>query len=779
LGADQLELNLYFNLGFKYHHIGNFPKAINYTQMALNLAIEIGEEDQIRQCNVNLSAYYNQIGDFRSAIEIANKGILLEEDQTNYNDSFFNHLGIAHCNLGNFRNALEYYEKSLDISIKNDDKASVMKVYTNIGKVYLFLGDYHKVLYFQEKALEINKILQDKRAESRCFTNMGNAYFYQNRFDLSEYCHRKSLNLLLEAKDRGEAPYCYGNLGLALVELGKIDEAIEYFKQGEMAAAETGNQNAEMICILNLGGAFKNLNEADKAKGFFQKAAELNNLIGSIEMDRVICANLGDLASMQEHLPEAFDYYKRAIELSECISDELLLDEHSIGFLSRTSDEFLDIIPICLEMGKSKEAFNFMERGKSAAFRKLLGTTQIIPKCNISKEFQSLLDEENEILANINHFNMRHVKGTGKSWNPAVIDNLRDRLKRIYEEISRFDADYSHIRKGQPITTEQLLDLLKNQRRKVILIEYYILDEEVIIMVFRSGDKRHYVERVKVRKEILHEYIYDNFLQTVLEYKSSIKTENGLRELSRHLISPIEQYLEKDALLYIVPFGALHYLPIHALEVQGTPLIAQYSVAYLPSSSVLLHVKEKGSGEIKNVVSFGVEFEEEAANIAALLGGRVFAGRAATRERFLEICYQFDIIHFSCHGYYNHDAPLQSGIRLFNENLTAQDILGIQLKAELVTLSACETGINKRTNGDELIGLTRSFLFAGAASILVSLWAVDAYATKLFMDEFYGSLSRGKDKATSLQQAQLSLMRKEKYSHPYYWAPFILVGDFE
>jgi CHAT domain-containing protein len=116
---------------------------------------------------------------------------------------------------------------------------------------------------------------------------------------------------------------------------------------------------------------------------------------------------------------------------------------------------------------------------------------------------------------------------------------------------------------------------------------------------------------------------------------------------------------------------------------------------------------------------------------------------------------------------------------LYDDMLTAREIFDLKLNAELVTLSACETGINETKQGDELIGFTRALTYAGASSVIVSLWSVYDPSTRELMAEFYKLLKHEKDKATALQQAQIKIMQKDEYSHPYYWAPFILVGDWE
>ncbi len=145
------------------------------------------------------------------------------------------------------------------------------------------------------------------------------------------------------------------------------------------------------------------------------------------------------------------------------------------------------------------------------------------------------------------------------------------------------------------------------------------------------------------------------------------------------------------------------------------------------------------------------------------------------------LAFFLDKIHFSCHGFFDNQKPILSGLVLGdNSILTLNDIYNLRLNVDLVTLSACETGINEHRAGDELIGLTRGFLYAGTPTVLVSLWKVEFESTMLLMKKFYNHLLYNKmTKVEALQNAQLEIMDSYGYNHPYYWAPFILIGDWK
>jgi CHAT domain-containing protein len=177
---------------------------------------------------------------------------------------------------------------------------------------------------------------------------------------------------------------------------------------------------------------------------------------------------------------------------------------------------------------------------------------------------------------------------------------------------------------------------------------------------------------------------------------------------------------------------------------------------------------------------------QEAQAIAALLGGQLVLEDEATPARVRRAASECNILHLAAHGDFRPDNPLFCGVALANGWLTTLDIFNLRLKASLVTLSACQTGRSVVGGGDELLGLMRAFLYAGAASLVMSLWAVEDRSTAQFMGTFYRKLAKGCPKGTALRYAQLQFVQgnslegdpaAEAHSHPYFWAPFFLVGD--
>lgn len=223
-------------------------------------------------------------------------------------------------------------------------------------------------------------------------------------------------------------------------------------------------------------------------------------------------------------------------------------------------------------------------------------------------------------------------------------------------------------------------------------------------------------------------------------------------------------------MLWFVPHGPLHHVPLHAVNVAGQPLVERNPICYTPSAAVMRHCQNRCTGRRSGALVLGdsrddlIHAREEAAMIAARFDRPAVCGADATKQRLPEVLRdperRTDVLHFACHGYFDPEDPRASGIVLADAgarepNLTADEILELELTADLVAVSACESGVSEQRAGDELIGLARALVIAGAPSVLVTLWPVDDLSITLVMDEFYRRLLEGTvSKAESLRAAQ-------------------------
>ncbi|HUY14922.1 MAG TPA: CHAT domain-containing protein [Terriglobia bacterium] len=258
-------------------------------------------------------------------------------------------------------------------------------------------------------------------------------------------------------------------------------------------------------------------------------------------------------------------------------------------------------------------------------------------------------------------------------------------------------------------------------------------------------------------------------------------THEHARSLYQCLIAPIRRWLDAERLI-IVPHGFLHFVPFQALTDGRQFLIDQFPLSYAPSASVFsLCARRPSVGRRKSLVlgipdPLAPEILEEARAVASILPkARLFVGDEATNANLRRHAPLCRTVHIATHGSFRHDNPLFSSIRLGDSELRLSDLYQLRLSADLVTLSGCGTGLNAVTGGDELIGLARGLLFAGSRAALVTLWDVNDRSTAMFMKSFYSALSTLDNKAVAVQRAMRHV--REQYPHPYYWAPFVLVGS--
>jgi CHAT domain-containing protein len=334
------------------------------------------------------------------------------------------------------------------------------------------------------------------------------------------------------------------------------------------------------------------------------------------------------------------------------------------------------------------------------------------------------------------------------------------------------------------VTYQPVSELLSEIATDEALIEYYYQDEDMYAFVL-SGRK---LQTVKLNGAGLTDDIMA--FRRLIEKPGSPDFMAASRKLYNRLFEPIEGVLGKRSLI-IVPHGILHYLPMNALHDGRSYLIDRYGICMMPSASALKYLSKGKARKSGGVLIFGnpdlgdarldlAYAEREARDVANLRpNSKVFVRKEATETALREYGGSYSYLHFATHGQFNPEFPLQSALLLtpdsrYNGMLSVNKIYSLNLALDLVTLSACETGLSRIANGDDLVGLTRGFLYAGSSSIVASLWKVDDLATAELMTRFYTELERT-DKREALRTAQLET--RKKYPHPYYWASFQLTGS--
>ncbi len=345
-----------------------------------------------------------------------------------------------------------------------------------------------------------------------------------------------------------------------------------------------------------------------------------------------------------------------------------------------------------------------------------------------------------------------------------------------------------------PIRFRELKGTLAEQRVPMLLVDYFVQPDGVLLFIVRPDWDVPCCVKLDIDEGRLAMW-RDDFERQVIRYRG--RGPQTWTSFANELVEPIGEYVQAGDIVYLIPHGGLHGIPIHALPLRGAPLLRSHAVVYLPAASLLPLCQSRSgdSSQLSTACALGVEFEDEARDVAALFPGSRLAIGDLTTDRIATECSECDVVHFSCHGYYDPLDPKKSGLVIKRHAgsgalpddavLSSDQIIRMRLQAELVFLSACQSGVGRLVHGDEQLGILRAFFLAGASSIISTLWPVDAQVTREFVVAFYSDLlatfrdTRRIDKPAALRHAQLALLQRHGDSEAYIWAPFMLSGDWK
>lgn len=632
--------------------------------------------------------------------------------------------------------------------------------------------------------------------------------------------------------DRDRESDVYLELGRTLFLDGKPDAALGFLKKALLLTSVPNLTHHAAVHYLYLGEAYAKLGDPRFAERFLEKAVELAERYAAPETRWRALHKLALVLIDEGRQREGAHTLKRCIETIEQLRSQYLPESLKISLLSSKERPYEDMVTLLcspevngtgdVDARELEEAFRYVERAKSRIFAEQLSGTDL-GSAGLPAE---LLGEEKSLILRLKALQTRHraaAEPQRYDWGEEVAE-VESRLRELREKMRQSGprgAEYASLREASPLGHAQIWDLLREGKAgaeaspsagteegpagRIVLAQYFTTNERTMLLVGRDGLEVSQLYEIDVNREDLWKWrnVFDDLDGDDL---NSWDLNEWQDELGR-LIEPITHWSEEGDIVWLVPHGELHRLPLHALKIEDRYLIERNPVCYTPSASVMGYCKAKYTGRHNTALVLGDSLNdlpyapEEARMVAELLGVEPYLGDQASKSLVKDSLESasgaIDVLHFACHGKYDWKTPLRSHIKLASSrsggdnaeepDLTAEEILDLEMRANLVTLSACESGVSDRRPGDELIGLTRSLIFAGTPSVVASLWSVNDMSTGALMEDFYRSLlgsGRGSvsepmlTKAQALQAAQLHVMKAQNFRHPYYWAPFILVGDW-
>ena len=479
----------------------------------------------------------------------------------------------------------------------------------------------------------------------------------------------------------------------------------------------------------------------------------------------------GRIAEKENNRRQAIEFYRKAVEVIEAQRASISTEASKIGFVGDKQAVYQRLIATLFAEGQYAVAFEYIERAKARALVDMLASKQdfVVHTANIA-EVRTLLARANT------------AEAEGRMQD-ASAETARQRSLAVQtrQQLHRQAPELSSLVSVTPVTVQEIQNRIPTDE---VLVEYYAEGKDLYAFVLSKTG----LQGIKLNGEGLTADI-QQFRQVVQDSRSS-HYRDFAGKLYNRLVRPLEGAMKQRNVL-IVAHGPLHYLPFNALHDGNGYLIERYSVRLLPSASVLKYLKGVKPQTAGTLLAFGnpdlgdprldlKHAQTEALNVSKVLpNSRALVRREASESAFKRYGEGFKYLHIASHGTFNADSPLTSALLLAKDStndgtLTVGELYSMRLNADLVTLSACETGLGKIANGDDVVGLTRGFLYAGSRSIVASLWKVDDEATAYLMTRFYGAL-KGTSKREALRLAQLET--RKKYPHPYYWAAFQLTGE--
>ncbi len=606
--------------------------------------------------------------------------------------------------------------------------------------------------------------------------------------------------------DRLAMPVLAAGVRLARADLllagGSAEEAAELAAEAAALYGRARLPGKRSQAQLVLCGALRLKGETGAALRLARRVARTAARVGDPLLECKAEELVGSLEIERRRRAEGAAALERAIAGIERLRLHLRPGEMRATFLGDKLSAYEKLVELNLERGDVdglRAAFRYVEMAKSRALADLMGQYFEAKRGERAPGREAQLREQlARRLEELSWYSSRVDRESekGDQRNTRLDAHLRSEMVRcerdlagLFRRLEVEDANLAGLFATQPPGLDELAAEVAPDEA---LVEFFSVGDRISAFVItREGPvaipglaQRHEVERhlAGLRFQLEKFSLGQRYAET---HRGALRrcVDDYLEALHGDLIAPLAGALEGRRLIF-VPHGSLHYVPMHALKgPDGRYLIEHHEVSYCPSATVfqLCSRRSEPASTATDVLAVGLSDDrtphivEELATIGRLFeGAEVLRDERADKAAFLSRAPSSRYLHLATHGYFRRDNPMFSSVRLADGPLSFYDVFDLDLDAELVTLSACNTGINDLAPGDELCGLMRGFLYAGASSLVVSLWAVNDRSTSDIMQRFYGHLRNGASKRSALRLAELEAL--EQYGHPYYWAPFILMG---
>ena len=806
--------------------LGRYDDAIETGRAALRIFESYGDALAAGKIEMNLSNIVSRRGLEREAEKycLSARRRFIKAGERSWQAMAENGLANTYTELNDFQRAERFYAKALKTAASAGMLVTEAEIEASMGNLALLRGRYGDALRFLELSRRKYETLDMPHQSAIADLEIAGIYSELNliseALEIYERVCSSFRRLGLKAEE-ARARYNYGRdlaatgsaakarrqferaLGLYRAEKNRSGQALAMLGQARIALDGgayslvttltsairellPGRENIRMTpaVVLLDGEVFRRSAMFADAQSTFETVLRDARKLQQPDSVQRALHSLGKLAADGGDQMTAITYLKKAIREIERLRAPLASEEFSMAFLASRLEPYDDLARLYLDDGKVSRAFKTIESGRARA---LLDALVDDNRDNADNEFAVELVR---LRAELNAYYKRFDRA-----KDGELSNLQAAIRQREAKIAQLSRQAASVSGSRSVTRGSsnhgvdLKQLQKQLGKAKVLLEYVVFDGRVSAFVI-GGNAIRFVRDIAAVNEISADLDALHFQFGTMRYgaarmerfRSEMKsrTDRCLGRLYDRLVRPLEKYLAGDSLVF-VPVGALNYVPFHALHDGERYLVERFETSSAPSSAVWGKLQEREVKTIRTslLVGFADEriplVENEIREIASLVPrAKVLTGEAATLAEFSKRAFGRDLIHLACHGQFRADNPMFSSLHLADGWITVRDICRQRLSAELVTLSACETGLNKVFAGEEILGLARGFLTAGAASLIVSLWAVNDAAAGEIMKDLYSHMQRGHSATTSLRYAQLRSVGRGE--HPFLWAPFVMIG---
>ena len=724
-------------LTFVHLELGQHRQVLTLGQQTIAAASGPDQAALRARTYANLGIAHNALGNYLAAI-LAYETSLLDirnsDDADNNEAHVLGLLANAYEGLGNYERTVELHQQSLTLAQENPRQQAVTHV--NLGATYARLGDYDQAILQYQTSLALFQALNDQLGQAYALNNLGAAYYAQGQFNQAEEQLEQALNTAQTSRQPALISAALGSLGSLYTDQGKYPQALEYHGQSLELARATADPKPLATALNNLGHTLFKSGQLEAAE------AKLYEAIDVLESLR---PGLDDTSQISLFDTQVLTYN---------LLQQVLVAQDNI-----------------------EAALEVAERGRARAFVELIANSaNPTNPTNPTNPINSLamaapaptMDQIRDIA--------QQQRATLVEYTLVPDDSFRFQGKQ------RGTAERLYIWVVQPTgdVTFRQIDLTPLQQERGLSIASLVEISRDLSGI--RGASRDFSTAPEMNTSA---------------FAPVFRQRQHWRSLHQLLIEPIADLLptEPTARVVFVPQEQLFLVPFPALQAQdGSYLIEHHTILSAPAIQILglTHRDRQPASPASHPLVVGnpspmpdnlpplPHAETEADGIAQILSTRPLLGQTATETAIKQQLSTAPLIHLATHGFFNESNPLQGSLALAPSDnqdglLTAAEILDQSLQANLVVLSACDTGRGKIT-GDGVIGLSRSFLAAGANNVMVSLWQVPDDATAQLMLEFYRQRQQ-LDNAQALRQAMLTI--RQTYDDPVAWAAFTLIGAME